>query len=260
MSMLFNPFIFRDLWPLHPPVGVWIGVLGLLGVLVTLLRDVTKIDKVEKAVWTSVMFSLLLLEMKSVYQDRSEHDIEQAEARAEELRQFGNIANGISTTIAQNQEHFDATMKRSEEISQGVRAEMSSTKRVIGLSNKTLNTVTGGDSFCFVHMGWNADGFDGVIFQRGAHNVFDVNVRLIDGTALRAAEVNWVNSPAARHWRPGDKDPVNPEDYEFEASFPVVQTARSGKDDSSIHLIRLGHFKVPPSDLPPAFVHVRIRQ
>jgi hypothetical protein len=68
--------VLLDLWNWHPPVGVWIGVLGLLGVVVPLLRDFSQMKKGEKAVWTAVLFVLLLLELKSVYQDRREHDLE----------------------------------------------------------------------------------------------------------------------------------------------------------------------------------------
>jgi hypothetical protein len=99
-----------NIWHWHPPVGVWIGILGLLGVLVPLFRDLPKIGKSEKAFWTFVMFALLLLEIKSAYQDRAEHDEEQANARTEQLNQFSKIAEGIKTTTTINQEHFDATM------------------------------------------------------------------------------------------------------------------------------------------------------
>jgi len=55
--------ILRDWWLWHPPIGVWIGILGLLGVIVPLIRDLTKIGRREKAAWTFVMFALLLLEI-----------------------------------------------------------------------------------------------------------------------------------------------------------------------------------------------------
>jgi hypothetical protein len=41
---------FTHLLEWYPPVGVFIGILALLGVLVPLLRDLTKIGKWEKAV------------------------------------------------------------------------------------------------------------------------------------------------------------------------------------------------------------------
>lgn len=123
------------LWAWHPPVGVWIGVLGLLGVIVPLLRDLDQMSKREKASWTALMFVLLLLEIKSVYQDRNEHDREQAEARAEQLRQFGKIADGNATIVSSDQ-HFAQTMSRSDSI----------LSRVVD----SIRTQTGGDSFAFI--------------------------------------------------------------------------------------------------------------
>ncbi|MGA8438329.1 MAG: hypothetical protein WB762_10865 [Candidatus Sulfotelmatobacter sp.] len=131
-----------DLWLWHPPVGVWIGTLGLLGVLVPLIRDINKIGRREKAIWTFIMFSLLLLEIKSVYQDRNEHDKQQSEARARQAASFTEIADGINgaitlsqqqfhTTIQQQSEQFDATMSKAEE---------------------NLNHVTGGNSYPVIEM------------------------------------------------------------------------------------------------------------
>jgi hypothetical protein len=96
-------------WSWHPPVGVWIGVLGLVGVVVPLIRDLGKIGKREKAVWTIVMFVLLGLEIKSVYQDRNEHDKQQSEARDRETRSFESIANGIKGAIEESDRHFKVT-------------------------------------------------------------------------------------------------------------------------------------------------------
>ena len=67
-------------------------------------------DKVEKALWTAVMFVLLGLELKTVYQDRREHDEEQARARSEQTAQFNRIAVGISQTISASERQFEATM------------------------------------------------------------------------------------------------------------------------------------------------------
>jgi len=124
------------LWAWYPPIGVYIAILALLGVLVALLRDVTKIGRREKALWTAIMFILVLLEIKSIYQDRYAHDKEQSEARAEQLKQFDTIAKGINTTISNSQQQFDATIKRVEGVSR--------------IAARGLENVTGGDSFGFV--------------------------------------------------------------------------------------------------------------
>src|SRR6202044_704655 len=102
----------HDLLAWHPPVGVYIGILGFLGVLVALTRDPTRIGKREKAAWIFVMFALLLLEVRSVYQDRNEHDTQQAEARDREIESFAAIADGINDAIHQSQQNFDATMSQ----------------------------------------------------------------------------------------------------------------------------------------------------
>lgn len=94
-------YLLEEIWRWHPPVGVWIGLLGLIGVIVPLIWDVTRISKRKKAVWTAVMFVLLGLELKSIFQDRNEHDREQGAARAEELDHFERIAKGIGTSIDQ---------------------------------------------------------------------------------------------------------------------------------------------------------------
>jgi hypothetical protein len=126
-------FTWRE-W--YPPVGVFIGILGLLGVLVPLLRDLGKIGKAEKAAWTAIVFILVGFEIRSIYLDRDAHDREQSAARAEQLAQFGRIAKGIDASIATGQDHFDATMAKSD--------------RIIGEVGNSIKTQTGGDSFAFI--------------------------------------------------------------------------------------------------------------
>jgi hypothetical protein len=146
-------------WAWHPPVGVWIGILGLLGVLVPLIRDIERIGKREKAVWTFIMFSLLLLEIKSVYQDRNEHDEEQAEARERETKNFQSIAKEIEGAIEQSQQHFDATMKKSD--------------KLISVTQESLNNITGGRSYAFVAAGIGPQGppFSLEVWVKGKYGV-----------------------------------------------------------------------------------------
>lgn len=103
-------------------MGVWIGILGLLGVIVTLVRDPKEISRGEKAIWIVVLFTLLLLEMKSVYQDRNEHDEAERQSRERSEQNFSAIANGVqgaidrlNTTIEEGRKHFDATMNLERE-------------------------------------------------------------------------------------------------------------------------------------------------
>lgn len=144
-------------WEWYPPVGVFIGILGLVGVLVPLLRDLTKLGKWEKALWTALMFVLVLLEIRSIYLDRAAHDREQAAARAEQLRQFEAIAQRIDTSIANGQKQFDATMS-------GIK--------------QNIKTITGGESFCYLMIADN--GTLPTFIHSGNYPLTDVSVRIVD--------------------------------------------------------------------------------
>jgi len=128
--------MMETIWAWHPPVGVWIGILGFLGVIVPLIRDLSKIGRREKAVRTFVVFALLLLEIKSVYQDRNEHDLEQAATRVKEEKHFETIAEGIKAAIRESDSNFQLTMNRSDRITSGV--------------SDAIRVQTGGDSFAYI--------------------------------------------------------------------------------------------------------------
>jgi len=146
--------MLHHLWAWHAPIGAWIGILGLLGVVVPLTRDPTKMGKGEKALWTAVMFVLLGLELKTVYQDRREHDEEQAKARSEQIAQFNRIADRINQTTDASERQFEATMARSD--------------RIMGRTNEVLVDVTGGNSFAYVSpQNFSGDQFPGVVWNNG---------------------------------------------------------------------------------------------
>jgi hypothetical protein len=114
------------MWGWYPPVGVFIGVLGLLGIVVPLFRDIAKIGKWERALWTFVFFALVLLELRSIYHDRDKHDEEQAKASAEQLEGFQKVGKDIERAIAESNRNFNTT---------------------IGRTNAILENITGGISF-----------------------------------------------------------------------------------------------------------------
>lgn len=148
-------------WSWHPPVGVYIALLAFLGVLVPLFRDLTKIGKGEKAVWTLVMFLLVGLEIKSIYQDRNEHEREQAAARREQLKEFSHIADGLTTAIQNSDRQFSATMEQ-------FGAVLTSTAHIATLTREGVENITGGDSFGFaVPQSFAADTFPLRVWNHG---------------------------------------------------------------------------------------------
>jgi hypothetical protein len=105
-------------WQWHPPVGVFIAALALLGVIVPWFRG--DAGKREKAFWTFVMFLFVGLEIRTIYLDQAEHDQQQAFARCQQLESFQTIAGGIGTAIGQSQQQFQATMQKSDAITKGL--------------------------------------------------------------------------------------------------------------------------------------------
>jgi hypothetical protein len=142
--------MLTDGWNWYPPVGVFIGVLGLLGVIVPLFRDLGKIGKWEKAAWTLVMFALVGLEIRSIYLDRNAHDKEQTEARAEQLRQFREIAGAINTTIHNSQKQFETTMSRFDAIASRMESISRKEERTAELAKQNLDQVTGGEGYVYL--------------------------------------------------------------------------------------------------------------
>lgn len=159
------------IWAWYPPVGVFIGVLALLSVVVPLLRDLAKITKVEKAVWTTMFFALVGLELRSIYLDRRAHDREQATLRQEQLQHFTNIATGLTSAINQEHQHFDTTVSEMKQL-------IKSSDVISGESMASLNSVTGGDSFCFLELNGTRNGL--VMFHPGDFQLTDVSVELTD--------------------------------------------------------------------------------
>src|SRR5271166_4374126 len=63
-----------NVWSWHPPVGVYIGVLAALGVFLPFGWE--RLGRKGKTIGTFLVFLLLWLEIKSIYQDRNEHQAE----------------------------------------------------------------------------------------------------------------------------------------------------------------------------------------
>lgn len=123
----------KGFWTWYPGVGWYIAIMGLLGVLVPLFRYPEKIGKKEKALWTAVMFVLLVLELRSISLDRKEHDKEQSDARETQLVQFQNI-------VTQAQTHFDQTM-------QAFVVMLDNEEKISTATQNTLNEITGGKTY-----------------------------------------------------------------------------------------------------------------
>src|SRR5208283_790529 len=91
--------LWWTIWSWYPPVGVFIAILAVLAVLVPLFRDLADMKKREKAIWTALVFALMLLEVKSIYQDRNAHEKQQSDDRTAQLVNFQKIGDQITLAI-----------------------------------------------------------------------------------------------------------------------------------------------------------------
>jgi hypothetical protein len=100
--------VIPTLWQWHPPIGVIIALLAVVGVLVPWFRG--EAGKSEKAFWTFLMFLCVGLEIRTIYLDQAQHDREQTLARCQQLESFQKIADGIDTATSNSSAQFVATM------------------------------------------------------------------------------------------------------------------------------------------------------
>ncbi len=150
--------------PPHPPIGAYIGGLAFLVAVVTIWPPESNWSK---AAWLAVFFALTELEVSTLYEDRLENQEQQANTRVEERNAFKAIADGITTSIRNNQSAFDATMSRMGYLGK--------------LSAKQISETTGGDSFCYVNIGGlQGGGLVVDVAQKGRYPLFQVSITIID--------------------------------------------------------------------------------
>ena len=166
------PLPVQHLWQWHPPIGTFIGVLAFLGVIVPwLFRPPEKMGRPEKAVWTAVMFLLMIAEVHSLYRDRNEHDAELAQAQCEQVQRFGQIAGELEQSIQQNQQQFQQTLRQQQQ-------DFSAT---MGKTQSTLDAVTGGNSYCYALATFLSEDYASLfVHTRGNSPLHDVRVEMAD--------------------------------------------------------------------------------
>jgi hypothetical protein len=139
-------------WPFCP--GIFIAVLAVVAAAAA-FRE--KPGKYEKVSWIVLFFGLMCGEVWMVNADRTDSIRKQKETRDQELANFSAIADGIKSSMQAGQEHFDATM--------------------VGIK-QNVNTITGGDSFCYLVTPVNGE-FPTFI-HNGNYPLSGVNARIVD--------------------------------------------------------------------------------
>jgi hypothetical protein len=125
----------------------------------------------EKLIWILVLFGFLSLELTSIKTERNAHEAEQKAARLEQLQHFGEIGKGIQTSVEESQLQFQATMGRSNEVYGGVR--------------ETLQSMTGGRSFCYLDIRPDSPtDIVAMLMDKGRYPVTEAQIRIVDEDAF----------------------------------------------------------------------------
>jgi hypothetical protein len=178
--MLALSVSFTTYWFLYPPPpGKAVLWLGAAAVFMAVRGDMREMHGGEKVLWILVVSGLMFIELRAIDKDRSDHDREQARirsqeaaARNEEHEAFNSIADGITTSIYNNQIAFDATMLRMSNLAK--------------MSGENLAEVTGGDSFPHVDVNrFSGPDVSMHLLSTGKHPLYEIVVNIMDFDGIR---------------------------------------------------------------------------
>ncbi|MEO6802448.1 MAG: hypothetical protein ABI197_04285 [Granulicella sp.] len=145
-----------------------------------LFRELKQMGRSEKALWTFLMLAFFLLELRTLYLDRSEHDRDQAFARCEELKSFQDIANALKLSISQAQSEYGSTISHVDDV-------LTTTRGVASTAKSNLDQISGKDSYpCIVPQSHAVvDGKIPIVFyNRGKNNLTGVEVQILSPHAF----------------------------------------------------------------------------
>ena len=132
-ALVWVAFVYF-LEPARPPIGLYIAGVGVLAIVITIWPPERNWSK---AAWLGVFFALTGLEIVTLYQERTENQTQQRNTRKEENDAFKSIADGLTTSINNNQKAFEATMQKMQALA--------------ALSSDAIKTTTGGDGYCSMY-------------------------------------------------------------------------------------------------------------
>jgi hypothetical protein len=139
-----------------PSAGKAIGVLGAVGVVVTLRENV---PTRHRALWAFATLLLLVIEVKAIDKDRADQLLDhlldlsrQQEAQAQTLLQI-TLTN--EAQMAQNQSQFEQTLYEMAGINK-------LSRNAVILSSKAVREITGGGQYCYLMALPSAPGIAGI--------------------------------------------------------------------------------------------------
>jgi hypothetical protein len=143
----------------NPPVGVYIGVMGLLAAIVTFFR----LRKTEKAAWIVLFTLLMVAEIRNLYV-----------ADADQIRKFSTISGDLDATKNGLNAAADGIRAAADAIKQNTDKNDKHFSSTMAESHEAISQMTGGDSLSVVTI--TADGSGFVIVPEGDYPLYDLGV------------------------------------------------------------------------------------
>jgi hypothetical protein len=168
-------------WKLSPVLipGIAVAALGFVAVVMAVRAD--KFSHAERVAWVVIGFALLLVEVRTLNQDRDIHDAQQRTAAETQQEQFQAVVGGLRETISTNQNHFDTIME-------GVEGVFNETKKTTHLAQEGIAEMIGTGSHIevipqhvFPSTSQNGDQFSLMVNKIGKHIVWDGEISMSEG-------------------------------------------------------------------------------
>lgn len=143
LSAIATALVFFGLWRFTdwlPSPGVSVAIIAFIAAAMSIHGEMSGY---HKAFWMVIIGAFLVLELLAIRHADVEQAKRQKEVLDEERQHFSDIADGIKGAIAQSQQQFDATMKKTKIL-------LDTTQTVNVLTERNLTNITGGSSFAYI--------------------------------------------------------------------------------------------------------------
>jgi hypothetical protein len=215
VAIIFASWCWFQFNPLIPTVAI--GILGVVAAIMA--ARAAHITEREGAIWALIAFALFIVEMRAVYRDRSEHDIEQSRIQAEERE-----------ARKKEKEAFDALIMDGK--------SLWSRTGVIGA------TITGGEGYCLLDVYLRSDG---TLYGKGESNA-QFGLNYVNATITHNHKS--ISFYLGDKLRPNAEFPIPPKvlsyfhgDNSKEQTYDVVFQAMNGFWTERIRFVRVkGHW------------------
>jgi len=222
-------------------VGLVISILGIL--VVSSLAVVGGLVSTQRAGYRKIFWGLgivgALLGFVQVYhQQESERDFQ---VQVRDLKQASEQIQKLQTENEKKQGEIKAKTEENVRLS----------NRITELTETAIKTVTGGDSFCYLHILVREDGLYPTVLSEGRYPVYDLSLRLWDPEEWKntppslGSTLNKVSTEISRLGTLPSKDYINlgrlPLPSGVEKQYAAEFSARNGSWAQSIVLRRSGN-------------------